>query len=1033
LSVDEWTAWSDGLRYRAGDGADARTAAIASDVAMLRRRLRQWVARPIVREALLVASPSLDASIERWLAATPDTPDPHMERALVRYLSRMCTRATPFGLFAGCTLSGIGASTRLVLDDPANHRRETRVDSAAAFSWLEELLRSGRVHDDLCFAPSSTIYTLAGRMRHIQVDRARRPWSFTLSALEPDEALAFVLRVAKSGMTRHELTKAVAAHADCDESEAAPFVDELIAQQVLEPALPLGLCGAELLSSVITAAAPEARAPLEQAMALTRRIDSEPVGAAVRLYRELADVVSSATKCSGDLVNVSLYKPGSAIVGQNVVADVVAAARVMFAVAGTRTHAQLDRFRRAFVSRFEGASMPLLEVLDDDVGIGFDATALDGGPLLEGLDFPSPVDATVAWSERESHLLRRIQETARVGAPSLELSDRDVALLTPAEPRGLPPSFAAHVTLLAPSADEVDSGRYRLLLGQLTTSRALGSIARFVGADDRIRSAAVAYAEAEQARRPHVTLADIAHVSDGAVGNLCVRPRLRSAEIPILAGQGVEGAETLALSDLRVSVDGERVVLRHVDGREIVPFMTSAHESYSQRSIGIYRFLRAVAEQDETWNASWEWGALNEAAFLPRVTYCRCILARARWRLGRDQLESLRRDSLVERMAAVDRLRQELALPRWILVEDYDRMLAVDLDNVLAVESFLQICAGRRRLVVVEMLPAPDELVVEGAGGRYAHELVIPFVSAPSSDGAVVAPSRRPQAHGADRFVPGSEWCSLKIYTGRAHADEVLVSVVKPIVDAARRSAAADRWFFIRYADPEPHLRLRLHGEPRRLYDEILPELLAAGEALVASGASSRSQLDTYVPELQRYGGRRAMPAVERIFCADSEMTLAWLERASEVAVPDGGARWRAALVGSQRLVEMLGIDRRAAARLFRRQADAYKREFRADGRLLRQLGQRYRALRPELEALLLAPAPSDQEPFVQVIREAAAQLRTLDAQGELTVALDELAASLLHMHANRLLPASPRQHELVVCEFLARFYESQLARAHRD
>ena len=50
--------------------------------------------------------------------------------------------------------------------------------------------------------------------------------------------------------------------------------------------------------------------------------------------------------------------------------------------------------------------------------------------------------------------------------------------------------------------------------------------------------------------------------------------------------------------------------------------------------------------------------------------------------------------------------------------------------------------------------------------------------------------------------------------------DDLLRRVVRPLVDQALGSGAADGWFFLRYGDPEWHLRLRLHGDPGRLNEE---------------------------------------------------------------------------------------------------------------------------------------------------------------------------------------------------------------------
>jgi hypothetical protein len=61
-----------------------------------------------------------------------------------------------------------------------------------------------------------------------------------------------------------------------------------------------------------------------------------------------------------------------------------------------------------------------------------------------------------------------------------------------------------------------------------------------------------------------------------------------------------------------------------------------------------------------------------------------------------------------------------------------------------------------------------------------------------------------------------------------------------------------------------------------------------------------------------------------------------------------------------------------------------------------------------------------------------AAELHAAEQAGQLTVPLTELALSYLHMHANRLLRAAQRAQELVLYDFLERFYESQAARARQ-
>ena len=126
---------------------------------------------------------------------------------------------------------------------------------------------------------------------------------------------------------------------------------------------------------------------------------------------------------------------------------------------------------------------------------------------------------------------------------------------------------------------------------------------------------------------------------------------------------------------------------------------------------------------------------------------------------------------------------------------------------------------------------------------------------------------------------------------------------------------------------------------------------------------------------------------------------------------------------------------------LTRRLRDGFGRELRSDVFLERQLGDRYRRERLALEALMAPVSGVEVDETIaaglaalsarsRAIAPAMAALRDLQAEGRLTVSLEQLAASLTHMHANRLLRSAARAQELVLHDLLQRLYTARDARA---
>jgi thiopeptide-type bacteriocin biosynthesis protein len=59
-------------------------------------------------------------------------------------------------------------------------------------------------------------------------------------------------------------------------------------------------------------------------------------------------------------------------------------------------------------------------------------------------------------------------------------------------------------------------------------------------------------------------------------------------------------------------------------------------------------------------------------------------------------------------------------------------------------------------------------------------------------------------------FVVGDEWLYYKIYCGVKTADILLLEIIKPVTAALLKEGIINKWFFIRYTDPAPHIRFRL-------------------------------------------------------------------------------------------------------------------------------------------------------------------------------------------------------------------------------
>jgi thiopeptide-type bacteriocin biosynthesis protein len=230
----------------------------------------------------------------------------------------------------------------------------------------------------------------------------------------------------------------------------------------------------------------------------------------------------------------------------------------------------------------------------------------------------------------------------------------------------------------------------------------------------------------------------------------------------------------------------------------------------------------------------------------------------------------------------------------------------------------------------------------------------------------------------------------------------------------------ADAWFFVRYADPDLHVRLRFRGDPRKLVAELVPAAFAWLGGLVDERLCTRFVVDTYDREVERYGGPEGMRIAEAIFAADSVAVAELLARQCR----GDDDRADLAFVTAADLLDGLGLD--AAARLAWLKGLGLARaraDFAAD----------YRQRRDRLVALLGPSATAgafgeDAGAILARRREAlrplGRELAEADATGRLSQPRATLLRSYVHMHNNRLLGPDP-EAERRLYAMLVRAHES--------
>lgn len=1017
-------------------GESSLESAVAVDEVVLRERLQLLLKDPVILEALLLASPDLVEALPYWQEAPTSTKGRRVERSLVKYLSRLCGRSTPFGLFAGSSLGRLGSHTSLAIHRREDYIRHTRPDMDYLCNLASVLAADPAIARLLTYTPNSSLYTAAGRLHYCESRQKGKRRTYHLVAVDPTDYLEALLVRAARGASFADLATSLV----CDEislEAAEAYVQELIESQILVSDLEPAVTGPEPLHSMIRtlSALPHEGAQLAAKVLAEVRdslisIDASPLGVAPARYKGIAERLKTlpAPVEMNRLFQTDLVKPApEAELGGEVLVELQSVVEALWRLPN-RSWDPFKDFKQAFRSRYEEREVPLAEVLDEESGIGFgNHGGGEDSPLLEGLPLGgSAGESNTPWGTWETWLTQRLLEHQACGEGVLTLTLDELKPFLKSKLEQVPDAFSIIAKVVAKSPEAIEEGKFGLYVAGGSGPGGANLLGRFCHGDPGLTQQVEAYIRAEEAYRPESVYAEIVHLPEGRIGNVILRPVLRDYEVPFLGRSGADPEHQIPLTDLYVSLREGRIVLRSRRlGKEVLPRLTNAH-NFRARGLGLYQFLCQLQFQSLASVVGWSWGPLNDMPFLPRVALGRTVLAKARWLVKSEELRGILEPKGAGRVGPLRAWVVQRRLPRFVLLADGDNKLPVDFHNILSIEVFLDLVEERPDFTLEELFPDSTELGAYGPEGTFVHELVVPFLTQREALVEVPLPRKAPPQL-MRYFPPGSEWLYAKIYTGYAGADALLRGPLAVLVEEALDSGAADRWFFIRYSDPDHHLRLRFRGDPDRLCAHVLPRLYKCLKPHIASGLVGKFMLDTYARELERYGGDIGMPLCENIFQADSELTIKLLQNFYGEKFAD--QRWKFCLISTDRLLRDFGYNLSERLNLMLVIRDGYRIEFMMERKAEHHYGKRYREERRVVESAVLDLNASQFKEAFPFFESRSESNRAYVEELSKLKDPDSIVRSLIHMSSNRLLRSTQRRQEMAIADFLVRAYESQLAR----
>lgn len=993
---------------------------IQNDPESFRANLRELFSDPLLRQGLEISSPSFYLDCLPFLGGKSIGSDSKIASALYKFLIRSCSRATPFGVFAGYFIAELKDATAISFEKELAVNLHNELDSDVLQLLADTIVSDSSIRSKLSLQTNNSLYHVAGVVRFITTTRKEHT-RFNLSQAENNAVLESVLDLCQAAALPAEIITHLRKQG-ISIRLARTYLQSLIDAQLLVSGIQRNVIGPDYLDYLLdhhTLKRTKYQRHLTRLGSCLPKLEHEKI-------RSVLQKISPSAALPSHLVHTTTrFAAKQSQLNKKVVGKLAKQLEKLLPLCRPIRNPDLDDFTSRLYQRYGQQRVPLLTALDYDYGIGYGRLNEASAHFLPLLDH---LLATPESGERENDIQNKIANEIylnKLSPPqiSVELTDEMIARYgsVPVQTNGHP--YTAMGKIHSQNAEHFDQQLFDFELTAFGSQPLTPLLARFCNGDDQLTQKVRRINDSYQQTQKDYLYADIAHLPSSDASNILQRPDLTEYEIPYLAAALKDPAKTIPLQDLYISsVDGKTLTLFSKKLQKVIrPVLNNAHHFAS--GLPVYKFLCDLSTSGIL-VFKWDWAHLSDADFLPRVLKGNLILSKASWKISAEIFKPYKADASGELAANWRKVQKKLGIPRFFTAGPGDQQLLIDSQSEVSLKLLQSVVRKSGHLRITELLHRPSRGLLASDHQHYVNEIIIPLKSQCAHSAQLKQRPIEKAANFAQQrsFMLTSSWLYIKIYCSPRLADQLTGFVLVNLCQKMQREDLVDKWFFVRYADPLPHLRFRFHGNKQDFWITLLKEINLLLQPKLEDGTIQNLITDSYQREIERYQPSYQM--VESFFHLDS-LTVASCFTGPAI---DPDHRWMLALLGTDKLLCDLGLPLEDKLSLVCKLHGYMSTEFDAYQKQRPSMDFHYRKNSRAI-IKMLDSGYLDKEPRAsEALTERSKRLAALFESGPSEKArFQSNAADLIHMFLNRWFYASQREQEFSTYHYLKKYYTTTM------
>lgn len=657
-------------------------------------------------------------------------------------------------------------------------------------------------------------------------------------------------------------------------------------------------------------------------------------------------------------------------------------------------NAYMDAFIQEFNRKFDQRAIPLSIALDPETGIGYGNMAQEPEESALNDLFDNQVnkntDLQFTYTTQHRFLLNKLIKGDTIKLETFE--DADIK------------NHQSFPNTLNVMFQYYNNMPVIQTAGGCTANSTLG---RFTLASEEAKELARHIAHTEEAANPDVIFFDIAYQPEKRVDNVNRRSNIYRYELPILTWSC--NGSALSMDDILVLVRNKQVILWSKQHKKRLILRIASAYNYTRSDLAVYRFLCDVQHQGIASNLTFNFRQLFPGLdHYPRVMYKNVIVSAAMWRFDLRFVQSINSEQDIN---AIKNWLQHNNINIGFKCGDTDQTLYFDPNSPEDIKAFLIYCRQNtgKELYIQEALIDETSTISDEKGQPYLPQYIANYYHGQTIyDKIANVPDYSSAA--ASIYLPGDEWLYFEIYCHPQRANDILEHYLNPIINHHKKHL--QKWFFIRYTDPKPHIRLRLKMKDDTWAGPIINDIQTALKPLHEQGLIADIQLKTYHQETERYGSQK-IDLVEDFFCHDSRYAQRLISRNYST-----NQLYKVTLSTMNRLFALAFEDVPTRLELIKTIAGNFGKEFNISSNGFKTINRSYESFRTDKTNYSLPV----NDCFIQQYDHAFKTIMNACTTHE----KEKMVADLVHMHINRIFYTNQRMHEAILYQYLQKQVKAQ-------